>query len=343
MYLCSSDIHMPLLTNPMLLFVNPASGGGLGLELMSNLAEAKNLYIVQLPAEQDTWHLKYSEVVKNKNLRCIVAGGDGSVDWVIKLLTNYFDDHKPPLAVIPLGTGNDMSRNLGWGGGMNKSALLSVGRTLENMDCSKHIEDIDVWTVTVQNKETGEVENHQMVNYISLGVEGKIVSQFESFRRSLQPLLCCQCMSQALFVPAGAVNFCGKRNLSEYMNIDLIDLDRGDSHPNRLKTFNAEKTIIFLSSKTIYGGKKIWRGTEQPDMSDGKLEVIAQGGVWGITFAQLGLNLTRTIGQTEAARIETTEPTYFQIDGEAMFVNGKAVIDIVKTGSYPMLFSQQEI
>ncbi|OHT08027.1 hypothetical protein TRFO_23659 [Tritrichomonas foetus] len=340
MNLCSSPIVKPLLTNPILLFVNPASGGGLGLELMSILSDVKNLFIVQLPAEQDTWYLKYSNIVNNPNLRAVVAGGDGSVNWVVKMLSTVYNENefRPPLAVIPFGTGNDMSRNLGWGGGISKSALLQVGRTIENMANSDRIETIDVWTVAVQLKDKEEINKYQMINYISFGVDGNIARDYEIFRRATQPLLCCQCMSQALFVPAGAVNFFGKRSVGEYMSIDLVNLD-GHEGPTKLKTLSGEKTIMFLSSKTVYAGKTLWRG-KPAQMDDGKLEVVMQGGVWAITFSNIGINLTRSVGQTEAARIETSEPTYYQIDGEAMNVNGPATFDIVRTGSYPFLHAQ---
>lgn len=46
-----------------------------------------------------------------------VAGGDGTVGWVLGSLTElHTQDRKPvpPVAVIPLGTGNDLSRSFGW-------------------------------------------------------------------------------------------------------------------------------------------------------------------------------------------------------------------------------------
>ena len=338
MNLCNAPFVKPLISRPILLFVNPASGGGLGLELMSVLSDVNNLHIVQLPAEQDTWFLKYSDIVSDPQLRAVVAGGDGSVNWVVKMLSNCFDDgSRPPLAVIPFGTGNDMSRSLGWGSGMSKSTLQNIGRTIENVANTENIENVDVWTVAVQMKDSSEVHNFQMINYISFGVDGNIAKSYEAFRRFLQPVLCCQCMSQALFVPAGAVNFIGKRSVHEYMSIDLIT-DRQSKVPTKLKTFNGEKTLMLLSSKTVYGGKVLWKG-QPADMGDGKLEVVMQGGVWSITFSNIGINLTRSVGQTEAARIEVMEPTYYQIDGEAMEVNGPATFDIVKTGSYPMLLA----
>ena len=44
------------------------------------------------------------------------CGGDGTVMWVVSQMSVF--GIKPvdcPLAVIPLGTGNDFSQNLGWG------------------------------------------------------------------------------------------------------------------------------------------------------------------------------------------------------------------------------------
>lgn len=52
----------------------------------------------------------------NKKTYAIVCGGDGTVMWVVnQLVKNNIQSKKAPIAVIPLGTGNDFSRCLGWG------------------------------------------------------------------------------------------------------------------------------------------------------------------------------------------------------------------------------------
>jgi diacylglycerol kinase (ATP) len=45
-----------------------------------------------------------------------VCGGDGTIMWAVTEMTKANIDHsKVPMAVIPLGTGNDFSQTLGWG------------------------------------------------------------------------------------------------------------------------------------------------------------------------------------------------------------------------------------
>ena len=49
------------------------------------------------------------------------SGGDGSVTWVLSSELSVFQEQglsMPPVAIIPQGTGNDLSRVFGWGGGV---------------------------------------------------------------------------------------------------------------------------------------------------------------------------------------------------------------------------------
>lgn len=49
------------------------------------------------------------------NLHILVCGGDGTVGWVLSEIDNVGLSPTPAIAVLPLGTGNDLARSLNWG------------------------------------------------------------------------------------------------------------------------------------------------------------------------------------------------------------------------------------
>jgi hypothetical protein len=102
---------------PMLALVNPRSGGGLGAALMAALERLPD------PVEvHPLSHEGLAAVVRRLRLlraghaqpRLICAGGDGTVTAVTRVLSDR-GLTSVPIAVLPLGTGNDCAQTLRMG------------------------------------------------------------------------------------------------------------------------------------------------------------------------------------------------------------------------------------
>lgn len=101
--------NIPLEFTPLLCFVNTKSGGKYGVFAMKELRALLNpMQVVDLQKNDPMEALKtFSKI---PSFRVLVCGGDGSVRWVMNCIDQLPVQQRPPVAILPLGTGNDLAR-----------------------------------------------------------------------------------------------------------------------------------------------------------------------------------------------------------------------------------------
>ncbi|KAI4982558.1 hypothetical protein ZWY2020_023050 [Hordeum vulgare] len=158
---------------PMVVFVNSKSGGRHGPELKVRLHEliskeqVFDLSVVK-PSDFVRYGLGCLEKLADQgdncakdiraNLRIMVAGGDGTVGWVLGCLQELNKSKRepvPPTGIIPLGTGNDLARSFGWGGSFPFGWRSAVKRYL-NKAVSASAVHLDSWQAVIKMPE-GEI------------------------------------------------------------------------------------------------------------------------------------------------------------------------------------------
>uniref|UniRef100_A0A3Q4B4I1 Diacylglycerol kinase n=1 Tax=Mola mola TaxID=94237 RepID=A0A3Q4B4I1_MOLML len=112
----------PSCTSPLLVFVNSKSGDNQGPHLGLRLFQ------------------------KFDTFRILVCGGDGSVGWVLSEIDTLTLHKQCQLGVLPLGTGNDLARVLGWGSACDDDTQLP--QILEKLERAS-TKMLDRWSIMV--------------------------------------------------------------------------------------------------------------------------------------------------------------------------------------------------
>ncbi|CAJ1978619.1 unnamed protein product [Sphenostylis stenocarpa] len=144
--------HVPAC--PVIVFINSKSGGQLGGELLvsySTLLNKNQVFDLGKSAPDKVLQRLYAtlETLKHNGdnfaaeiqnrLRIIVAGGDGTASWLLGVVSDLKLPHPPPIATVPLGTGNNLPFAFGWGKKNPTTDLQSVKSFLNNVKAAKEM------------------------------------------------------------------------------------------------------------------------------------------------------------------------------------------------------------
>ncbi|KAK3040296.1 hypothetical protein RJ639_028211 [Escallonia herrerae] len=160
--------HIPAC--PVIVFINTKSGGQLGEEVLMTYRTLLNKNQVVHLGENTpdkVLHQLYCSLEKHKKrgdrasfeiqrrLRLIVAGGDGTAGWLLGVISDLKLAQPPPVATVPLGTGNNLPFSFGWGKKNPGTNRQSVVAFLDQVRNAKEMK-IDSWHILMQMKASND-------------------------------------------------------------------------------------------------------------------------------------------------------------------------------------------
>lgn len=334
-------LDIPQDARPLLVFINTKSGGQHGPSLKRRLNLLLNpLQIFELSSSQGPeCGLKLFASVQY--FRVLVCGGDGTVAWVLDAIEKYNFVSPPPVSILPLGTGNDLSRVLQWGGGLPSiEGRGGLGTLLDDINHAA-VTMLDRWKVNIKEESPdlghSKVETKFMMNYLGIGCDAKVAYEFHTMREEKPEKFCSQFVNKLRYAKEGAKDIMDRTCADLPWRVSLEVDGKFIEIPD-----DAEGVIV-LNIGSYMGGVDLWQNDYDHDdeflnqsMHDKMLEVVCVSGAWHLGKLQVGLSQARRLGQGEVIRLHISSPFPVQIDGEP-FIQKPGCLEIRHHGQMFML------
>lgn len=307
---------------------------------------------------------------QNKDVRILACGGDGTVTWILSTLQSKsreegfreIEHWPPPVGIIPMGTGNDLARSLGWG-----AALTDTSELIDYIRRALHAQtvELDQWKLTLKPTSflppalaaTSPIPQFvgYFTNYFSVGMDAKTALDVSEARRRQLGKCCfrmrCPKPFQAVHggfccYAANAPNIlkcwcCRTQALNSSDDGMTVDLDeRTYNIPGEVRQFTLTNLNSYGAGMLLYDNEAM----AKVKPNDGKLEVFTREGPWSV----LGMTVAKKVLKSPCGSVRMTEQAssvkmtlkkgeFFQMDGEPWILNNGCEAEVALNCKVRML------
>jgi diacylglycerol kinase (ATP) len=277
---------------------------------------------------------------RDQDVRVLVAGGDGTFSWVASAVDKGHY-HNVRLVIIPLGSGNDMSRALGWG-----RKFPGTARVLEWLAWAKTApaHSLDVWRLEAEEApdavassppgttDDGGVSHGArplVCNYLSLGADALVELRFNQLRWAAPERYTSRLGNFKAHIVVGTKYMMSGKPIRIVDHVESLVVD--DKPIDLPKALQA---LIFLNIPSYGAGTQPWglpksprSGAPRPMLvNDGQFEVI---GLKSLNqYGLIKVLHTHGVRICQGSRMELklkAPSTPFQVDGEPWEQRGGVV------------------